>query len=331
MGFLALDLSDQITIRDFTPGDDDSESSSFLGCSGSSAPQLTCYSAPVISGSVFYAGTYIGEVWALDAFTGARKWEPYESGKNIVGGVAVAGNALVFAAGDELYRLDTRTGRLAWDEPFDTGGKIWCTPVISGSTVYFANLHHKVYAVNLQSGLMEWEQGFNEAIASTPLIVDDTLFVGTFGKKFYALDISQQGAPVWDEPFKAEDWFWTRPAYHDGTIYVGTLGGKFYAIDAITGQPRWDQPYDTGTGDRIRSAPVIVGDVVIFGSQDDSVYGLKLKDGREAWAPQRFEDDIMADPYVSGSVVYFLDKDDEVHAINAELGNEIWHKKLEID
>ncbi len=63
--FLALNLSEK-TIRDFTPVDEDSGSSSLFGCGGSSAPQLTSFAAPVVSGSLLYASTYIGEVYALD-------------------------------------------------------------------------------------------------------------------------------------------------------------------------------------------------------------------------------------------------------------------------
>ncbi len=335
--FLALNLSDQATIRNFTPEGGDQGSSSFFGCTGSSAPKLTSYSAPVISGSTFYTGTYIGEVHARDAITGARKWEPYDTGKQIVGGPAIKGNSLIVAAGDKLYKLNTDTGKpaLNWEEPFDAGGKIWCTPVISGSTVYFGDLNHEVYAVDLATKEEVWKQGFAGAIASTPLIVDDTLYIGTLDNKFYAMDITNGGELVWDEPFETDNWVWTQAVHHEGTLYFGSFGGSVYAIDADTGKmnPEWVSPYITESGDRIRAKPAIVGDVLVIGSQDDSIYGLKLQDGMEAWAPLHFEDDIMADPYYSGigTTVYFMDKDDVIHAINAELGNQIWYKHLEIE
>ncbi len=330
--FLALDLSDRTTIRDFTPGDNDSESSSFLGCGGSSAPKLTSYSAPVVSGSVFYTGTYIGEVYALDATTGAKKWD-YSTDHHIVGGPVISGDALVIASGDKLYKLDINNGDPLWDKPFDTGGKIWSTPVISGNVIYFGNLDHKVYAVDLETKEKIWEKGFAGAIASTPLIINDTLYIGTLNNKFYALDIANNGNPIWDKPFETDNWVWTQAVYHQGTIYFGSFGGNVYAIDAETGKmnPGWGSPYKTETGDRFRAKPAIMGDVLVIGSQDDNIYGLNLQDGGEAWAPLHFENDIMADPYISGTTVYFMDKKDKVHAINAELGNQTWSKQLETD
>ena len=324
--FLALDLPDRNTLRDFTPGDQ-KESSSFLGCTGQSTSQTIAYATPIISGSMFYVGTYSGEVYALDTTNGAKKWD-YTTDNNIVGGLALAGDALIVPSDDKLYKFDAQNGGILWNEPFDTSGKIWSTPVVSGSTVYFGNLDHKLYAVDLESGEERWERGFAGAIASTALIIDDTLYIGTFDKKFYALD-TKSGEDKWEKPFTTEDWFWNKAAFDNGTIYVGTLGGTVYAINAATGTHKWI--YETESRDRFRSAPVIVGDVLVIGCQDDRVYGLDTETGTQKWAPLNFEDDILADPWVEGTTVYFLDQDNKLHAIDAKTGNQIWAQPLDID
>ncbi len=203
--FLAVDLSEK-TIRDFSPVDDDSGSGSLFGCSGSSAPKLTSYAAPVVVGSLMYACTYGGDVYALDAATGAIKWD-YSTKHQIVGSPAIAGNALIVASGDKLYKLDAQKGITLWDKPFDASGKIWCTPVISGNTVYFGTLGHKVYAVDIETSDKKWERGFSGAIASTPLIVADTLYIGTLNNKFYALDITAEGSTRWE--LETGNWVWT--------------------------------------------------------------------------------------------------------------------------
>lgn len=327
--FLALNLSEK-TIRDFTPVDEDSGSSSLFGCGGSSAPQLTSFAAPVVSGSLLYASTYIGEVYALDTTTGAKKWD-YITNHQIVGSPAIAGNALIIASGDKIYKLDAQKGVPLWDKPFDASGKIWCTPVISDSIIYFGTLGHKVYAVDLETGENKWEKGFSGAIASTPLIVDDTLYIGTLNNQFYALDITEEGRTRWE--FETDNWVWTQALFHEGTIFFGSFGGSVYALDASSGEMKtqWGNPYSTESGDRIRARPAIAGDVLLIGSQDDHVYGLNLEDGMQAWRPIAFDDDIMADPYVSGTTVYFLDKDSKVHAVNGEKGVEIWPQPVELN
>ena len=130
--FLALDLPDK-TIRDLTPVEDDSESSSLFGCTGSSAPQLTSYAAPTIAGSTIYACTYSGDVYALDCSTGVTRWD-YSTKHQIVGGPVISGTALLVASGDKLYKLDALKGIPLWDKPFDANGKIWGTPFVSGTT-----------------------------------------------------------------------------------------------------------------------------------------------------------------------------------------------------
>jgi len=325
--FLALDISEQ-TVRDFTPLDKDSGSSSLFGCGGSSAPRLTCYSAPVISGSLFYAATYIGDVFAIDTQSGAIKWS-YETDHQIVGGPVVAEDAIIVASGDKIYKFDSITGTRLW-EPVDTSGKIWGTPIVWQDTIFFGNLNHKIYSVDLESGDINWEKGFSGAFASTPLAVNDTLYIGSLDNKFYALNIND-GSTKWE--FETDNWVWTKAAYHQGTVFFGSFGGSVYAINAETGalDAGWGRPYQTETGDRIRAMPVIVDDVLVIGSQDDHVYGLDINDGTQSWATLRYEDDIMADPCVSGSTVYFLDKDHYVHAINGESGSRLWSKLVEID
>ncbi|MFO8102259.1 MAG: PQQ-binding-like beta-propeller repeat protein [Dehalococcoidia bacterium] len=326
--FLTLNLSDK-TIQDFTPVGEDSETGSLFGCTGSSTTQLTSYAAPVVAGSLFYASTYAGDVYALDSSTGAQKWA-YSTNHQIVGGPVVNETALIFAAGDKLYKLDAQKGISLWDKPFDASGKIWCTPVISDEIIYFATLGHKVYALDIETGKKIWERGFSGAIASTPLIVNDTLYTGTLDNKFYALDITDGGSTRWE--FETDNWVWTQALFDEGTIYFGSFGGSVYALNANTGELKsgWIVPFKTESGDRIRARPVIIGEVLLIGSQDDHVYGLNLEDGMQAWRPVRFDDDIMADPCVSGTTVYFLDKDSELHAINGQTGTEIWPQTIEL-
>jgi outer membrane protein assembly factor BamB len=53
------------------------------------------------------------------------------------------------------------------------------------------------------------------------------------------------------------------------TVYVGTLGGDLIAIDS-NGHKKWEYP----TSNYVRSAPVLVGDGVCFGSYDKFFYKL---------------------------------------------------------
>ncbi|MDY6911557.1 MAG: PQQ-binding-like beta-propeller repeat protein [Chloroflexota bacterium] len=322
--FLAIDAEDQ-SIRDLTPKLEEQPSSLF-GCQGASTPALAAYSTPIVSEGIAYVAAHDGEVFAIKATNGAEIWR-YKTYGTIVGNPALAGGTLVVASGDELIALDIHnSGDLLWNVPFKADGEIWGNLGIADGKVYFGDMKHNLYAVNIESGRLAWENMFNGAITSAPLIVENVLYIGTFESKFYALDTSD-GDPKWGEPFIAEDWFWSTPAYNDGVIYVGSIDGNIHAIDAVTGKAKWSNPVTTDG--KIRAAAIISEDVLIVADDSGFVYGLDVETGQQAWAPRDLDEKVMADPWVEDTTVYLLTEDSVLYALNTESGNQLWSKSLE--
>jgi len=328
--FLAVDLSNPNSFPvDLTPEIDEG-SSNLFGCAPPES-NLVGYAAPVISDGIAYIADYNGEIYAIDMQNnGVEAWRtPVETDGTIVGTPVIDGTSLIVASGKELYAINAEDGLLKWNKPFRANGDIWSNPVIYDENVYFGSLGHKLYAVNKDSGQLSWEKDFDGPVGSTPLIVDGTVYIGTFESKFYALD-AQTGAEKWGEPFKADDWFWTRAAHKDGVIYVGSLDHNVYAIDAATGKAVWSSPVITEGP--IRSAAVIVGDVLLVASKtgEGPVYGIDIETGQDKWRPTDLGR-IYADPWVDGDTVYYLNRDDELYALNATTGNFTWRISIDLD
>ncbi len=322
---VALDLSKRTKIWEFVPEETKRQNTSF-GCAPSSRAAIIVYGTPAAAEGMVYFGSYSGKVYALDARTGAKKWE-YPTGGAVIGSPVIAGDTLIVTSSDgKLYALDARSGGAKWAEPFATQGKIWADPVVANGKVYFGNFAHQFFAVDLKSGKLIWEREFKGAIASTPLVAEGTVYIGSFEGKLYALD-AETGQPKWKEPFEAKNWFWTRPLFYRGTIYVGSLDHRVYALDAKTGKPKWPKPFETGG--EIRSAPVIAGGVLIIASSDGKVYGLDPKTGMERWAPRDLLSPIFAYPWVNEDIVYIITQNNSLHAIKGETGEEIWSLTIE--
>jgi len=289
---------------------------------------LIPYANPVIVNGIIYVASYEGEVYAINATNGAELWR-YDTKGIIVGTPAVDpadGNPLIVASGRKVFAFDLENnGALLWAEPFKARGDIWGTPAIFDNRVYFGDLKHKLYAVDLESGkaVPGWPRDFDGPVLSTPLIVDGTLYVGTFESKFYALR-ADTGDPVWSEPFKAGDWFWTTPAYANGMIFVGSLDHSVYALDAQTGQLRWQY----ATGGPIRAAASLGEDILVIASKDGYLYGLNPEKGTEKWPPRKLGKKLVADPIVSDQIIYIVNEKDELFALDAQTGFELWSKDL---
>lgn len=77
----------------------------------------------------------------------------------------------------------------------------------------------------------------------------------------------------------------------------------------------------------VTSSPVLIGERVVFGCRDGSVYALDRESGKRAWAFASGSG-VGASPVVSGGVVFGADYSGNVFAINADTGSRIWEHKL---
>jgi polyvinyl alcohol dehydrogenase (cytochrome) len=86
---------------------------------------------PTVSGRVAYFGDWQGMAWAVDAASRRELWHTPVGGF-VVGAPAIDGEAVYVSSGATLYRLDRRTGAIAWkvvtnEHPF---AQINASPVV---------------------------------------------------------------------------------------------------------------------------------------------------------------------------------------------------------
>jgi len=77
------------------------------------------------------------------------------------------------------------------------------------------------------------------------------------------------------------------------------------------------------TGDTVISSPTVSDGVIYFGSEDNHLYAIDIKTGKEKW---KFEtgDSISSSPAISDGVVYFGNLDNHLYAIDIKTGEEKW-------
>ncbi|MCJ7520915.1 MAG: PQQ-binding-like beta-propeller repeat protein, partial [Dehalococcoidia bacterium] len=162
-------------------------------------------------------------------------------------------------------------------------------------------------------------------IASTPLIVNGVIYIGSFDKKFYALDVATGDVKwVFDE---ASNWFWADALYENGIVYACSLDNNVYAIDASSGEltSAWSSPFDAGS--EIKSSPVITGDVLVVASEEGEIYGIDLQNGQEKWNID-LEIKVLAPLCASGDTVYVNAQDNRLYAIDGLIGRQDWSVTL---
>ncbi|HVO69053.1 MAG TPA: PQQ-binding-like beta-propeller repeat protein, partial [Aggregatilineaceae bacterium] len=261
----------------------------------------TFYAVPVVDNGTIYIGDYEGRMHAIDT-SGKEVWV-YEPPKEtiigplsltakdrVISGVAVDSDLVFFGLGSRnVVALSRETGQRVWE--FKTDHGVWATPLYlpanpdvpsSQATLYVLSLDHYLYAIEPETGQELWRQYLGGA-APGNLVYDSTrnrVYVGTFISELLAVDLTTHEIMY---RFKADDWLWDGPALDGDMLYFGDLAGSLYAL-RITDNG-FEQVWKKKVAqDGIRATPLVTGDTVIVGSQDNRVYAVSKEDGSTRWS-----------------------------------------------
>ena len=174
--------------------------------------------------------------------------------------------------------------------------------------------------MDAETGAEIWKFGTGGAIGSTPIIYNDTIYIGSFDRKFYAINLDGTEKWCFDG---ADNWFWGKAVAYDDIIIAGCLDYRVYALDAETGEQA-RTPFETEG--EIRADPALVGDLVIIGSDDDKVYALDASTGEQAWLPFVADDHIRAPLFADEDTVYFYTNAGTLYALDTEQGGKLWEE-----
>ena len=296
-----------------------SRSGGGFGCQSSAAP-AAIFGSPAVAGELVYVGGYNGKIYAINISSGALRWVyPREGALGpIIGGVIVALDRVYFGDADgKVHALDADTGDIQPGFPVTIGDKIWATPAVSGETLYIGCFDKKVYALSAIDGSQQWEFLTEGAIASTPLVYNDTVYIGSFDRYFYALDAAS-GSLEWK--FLADRWFWTKALVYNYTIYAGCFDGKIYALGAENGQ----ELAALDLGSAVYSWPVLIDDRVIVVNGEGGMYAIDMASNQETLLAD-IEEMIYAPLSAEGGVIYVYSQEQNLHALNADSGARLWN------
>jgi outer membrane protein assembly factor BamB len=261
------------------------------------------FSSPAVANGVVYVGSEDGNVYALNASTGAKLWA-FDTHVS-VGSSPVVSNGVVYVGSDRLFALDASTGAKLWSfaAPLDVDS----SPAVVNGVVYTGWDNGNVYALDASTGAKLWSfvtrAGYE--VLSPPAVVNGVVYVGSGDGNVYALNAST-GTKLWQVFAGIVD---SSPGVADGVVYVSSANRNVYALNASTGAPLWG----FATGNSVESSPAVANGVVYFGSYDNNVYALNASTGAKLWsfATGNF---VFASPVVANGVVYIGSEDGNVYA-----------------
>jgi len=248
---------------------------------------------------------------------------------NAIADLTQADGKVFLGLQERFVALDRESLSPQWQIPTSHG--VWAQPFLRDEMAYFASLDHNMYAVNIESGEIDWTLDLGGAATATPVFDPDqnVFFVGTFESK--VLKISLEGDIVDD--FDTSEWVWGAPTLIDGRLYVADLGGFVYNLDpeSMDVSGGWERQVAEGA---IRTPPLVFDDYVVVASRDQHVYWLDRDSGAEIFSRQLdgeilsdilyFSTDQVDDLEENIVVVSTLSDRESLVAFGAENGERIW-------
>ena len=272
-------------------------------------------SSPVVGIGMVYFGSGDGNVYALNAASGALRWK-FHTGDVVHASPALAQGKLYVGSWDSyFYALDAATGKQLWR--FKTGEDpkihnqvgIQSSATIADGVVYFGCRDSKIYALDAATGRQRWFfSNHGSWVITSPVVKDGKLYFATSDTAlFQALD-AKTGAPLYSIKFH---WpVFGSPAIAGNTLYLPEQNGKLTAIDLIARKPAWVFQTDASRKNlpRLSKPDGTPAYESVFSSTfyDDTIVGIKKL---------RSVGSILSSPVVSGRAIYLGTSDGNLYAL----------------
>ena len=238
---------------------------------------------PALAAGTLYVPSASGDIVALDSATGAIRWRATIGGL-LRNSILVVDDRLVVGSwSGRVAALAREDGRVLWT--FETGQPVTAEPKHCGDAVLVSSRDSKLYCLALADGAVRWSRFHAGSwVESAPLVDDGELIIGSSDLRMVSVLAPATGAQRWSTDVLG--WSWGTPAATRDTVFAGSAGATGYpiaqdggivALDRRTGAPKWRlrlaplaDRYVTG----IAGSPTLARDLVLFASQDGTLYAL---------------------------------------------------------
>ncbi|MFT4040705.1 MAG: PQQ-binding-like beta-propeller repeat protein, partial [Thermomicrobiales bacterium] len=277
----------------------------------------TAWRSPAVAGGVAYLQSGDGMVTALDAASGAVRWQVALGSASDT--PSIVGDTLyVNTGGGNLVALDAATGAERWR--FAQHVAAGTTPLVVDGVAYTGSDDGEVFALDAATGEQLWSATVGGAISRSLALGDGRLVVPTAVGAIVALEAAT-GKEQWRVTGEKTSDFVGTPAMADGEVYFG-LSGELHAVNAATGEEAWSIPY-SGT-------PSSAGNEVVVSSDAEGVvHAFDAATGAERWSAATTGVKVQAAALLAADTAYVATFDHALYAFDLATGSERW--SLELD
>ncbi len=182
--------------------------------------------------------------------------------------------------------------------------------------IYLPSADGALYAIDMNTGRLQWHVKTEGALLSSPLVVADEVYctgVDGYTYSIYAGDGSvnwkfQSACPVVTSPVASGD-----------HVFVAAMDGSVKAFAKADGKVVWTYRCDGG----IVSNPQVVENTLFVASKDKALHAIDTEKGVRKWHAEG-SGAFLASVLASTDSVYCASVDGKIFAYEIETGNPVW-------
>ena len=273
-------------------------------------------SSPAVVGNSVYFGSGDGNVYCLDAKSGALTWK-FKTGDVVHASPAFADNTVFVGSWDSyFYAIDANSGKEKWrfhggeDALIHNQVGFQSSPAVVNGTVYTGCRDAQLYALDAINGKQKWKFD-NELswVITSPAVHNGKAYFATSDSALYHVADAATGKSLVKEDGRA--YMFSSPAVAGDTVFIGVLNGTLAARDAATGKLLWEFQTDASKENKgwvLTSERRFNGPLLFF---DNWREGPLVAQDRQLSVGS-----IFSSPLVASGTVYFGSTDGFLYAID---------------
>ncbi len=268
-----------------------------------------------------FIGSESGDIFALNADTGALEWQEKVRGEVLASPAIDAGTLVVNTASGVMKALNASNGEELWqveqEVPALTLRGI-SPPAMAAGGVIVGSADGTVNVYLLDKGRLGWSADVGEATGSTELerVIDVDAASLVFGDKVYSISARgnltaielRSGRVLWQRKYSS----YRQMSISGNSLFLTNIKGHVYAVDRINGLELWSQ---LSLSNRGVTGPAVVDNYIVVGDFEGYLHWLDQETGEFVARHHVDGSGIYATPVVSKDILYTQSRDGDLQAI----------------
>ena len=280
---------------------------------------------PAYSAGSLYAADYKGQLFAVDANNGSKRWE-IKTELPFTGGPGVSGNLLMMGTENgEVFAFDASTGTQLWSATVTS--EVLAAPAEADGIVVVRCIDGRVFGLDSNTGQRLWVYDHNVPLltlrGNSPLLLRaGVVFIGYDGGQVVALRLDD-GVLMWEQTLVTAEGRTELERLSDidgqlvfiaSDLIVSSYKNRLASLAADSGRLLWFKDVSSATGVSVDRINLTLSD------KDGNLWLLDRRNGAESWKMDQLLHRGLTRPVIYGNFIAVGDAQGYLHWVDIKSG-----------